>query len=193
MPSAITLDITDGYSPSVMFPRETFFWRVRIRRWFRRCFRRWVVFFICDRISDGNGITDECYTDGRDPSVTPSVLLLSTEFIDVTDGISPSAKLYNVVVLYWLTKYFKKLSYFYPSWTLLFSSCDLGGDWCLGVGLYFYVKWKTCNVTKSINIICMQKKKRYIEYGFALQRVAMIVTWCFIIPTREFIFISVNL
>jgi hypothetical protein len=97
------------------------------------------------------------------------------------------------ILLYWLTKYFKKLSYFYPSWTLQFSSCDLGGDWCLGVGLYFYVKWKTCNVTKLINIICMQKKKRYIEYGFALQRVAMIVTWCFIIPIREFIFISVNL
>jgi hypothetical protein len=44
------------------------------------------------------GFTDDCYTDGRDPSVTPSVLLLPTEFIDVTDGISPSAKLYNVVV-----------------------------------------------------------------------------------------------
>jgi len=30
--------------------------RVRIRLYFRRCFRRWVVFFICDRISDENGI-----------------------------------------------------------------------------------------------------------------------------------------
>jgi hypothetical protein len=46
------------------------------------------------------GFTDDCYTDGRDPSVTPSVLLLPTECIDVTDGISPSAKLYNVVVKY---------------------------------------------------------------------------------------------
>jgi hypothetical protein len=44
------------------------------------------------------GFTDDCYTDGRDPSVTPSVLFLPTEFIAVTDGISPSAKLYNVVV-----------------------------------------------------------------------------------------------
>jgi len=44
------------------------------------------------------GFTDDCYTDGRDPSVTPSALLLPTECIDVTDGISPSAKLYNVVV-----------------------------------------------------------------------------------------------
>jgi len=45
------------------------------------------------------GFTDDCYTDGRDPSVTPSVLFLPMEFIAVTDGISPSAKLYNVVVL----------------------------------------------------------------------------------------------
>jgi len=44
------------------------------------------------------GFTDDCYTDERDPSVTPSVLFLPTECIDVTDGISPSAKLYNVVV-----------------------------------------------------------------------------------------------
>jgi len=42
--------------------------------------------------------TDDCYTDGRDPSVTLLVLFLPTEFITVTDGISPSAKLYNVVV-----------------------------------------------------------------------------------------------
>jgi hypothetical protein len=98
MPSAITLDITDGYSPSVMFPRETFFWPARIRRWFRRCFRRWVFFLFATELATKMGFTNDCYTDGRDPSVTPSVLLLPTEFIDVTDGISPSAKLYNVVV-----------------------------------------------------------------------------------------------
>jgi len=94
MPSVITLDITDGYSPSVMFPRETFFWRARIRR----CFRRWVFFLFATELATEMGFTDDCYTDGRDPSVTPSVLLLPTECIDVTDGISPSAKLYNVVV-----------------------------------------------------------------------------------------------
>jgi len=98
MPSAITLDITNGYSPSVMFPRETFFWRARIRLWFRRCFRRWVFFLFTTELATEMGFTDYCYTDGRDPSVTPLVLLLPTEFIDVTDGISPSAKLYNVVV-----------------------------------------------------------------------------------------------
>jgi hypothetical protein len=35
---------------------------------------------------------------GRDSSVTPSVLLLPTDFIAVTDGISLSVKLDNVVV-----------------------------------------------------------------------------------------------
>jgi len=87
MPSVITLDITDGYSTSVMFLRETFFWRARIRRW--------VVFLFTTELA-----TEMGFTDGRDPSVTPSVLLLPTECIDVTDGISPSAKLYNVVVFF---------------------------------------------------------------------------------------------
>jgi len=98
MPSVITLDITDGYSPSAMFPRETFFWRARIRRWFRRSFCRCVFFLFATELATEMGFTDDCYTDGRDPSVTPSVLLLPTECIDVTNGISPSAKLYNVVV-----------------------------------------------------------------------------------------------
>jgi hypothetical protein len=90
MPSVITLDITDGYIPSVMFPRETFFWRARIRRWLRR----WVVFLFATELATEMGFTDDCYTDG----CGPSVLLLPTECITVTDGISPSAKLYNVVV-----------------------------------------------------------------------------------------------
>jgi len=98
MPSVITLDITDGNIPSVMFPRETFFWRACIHRRCRRCFRRWVFFLFATELATEMGFTDDCYTDGRDPSVTPSVLLLPTECIDVTDGISPSAKLYNVVV-----------------------------------------------------------------------------------------------
>ena len=44
------------------------------------------------------GFTDDCYTDGRVQSVIPSVLFLPTDFIAVTDGISPSVKLDNVVV-----------------------------------------------------------------------------------------------
>jgi hypothetical protein len=44
------------------------------------------------------GFTDECYTDGRVPSMSPSVLFSPTDFIAVTDGMSPSVKLDNVVV-----------------------------------------------------------------------------------------------
>jgi hypothetical protein len=94
MPSVITLEITDGIYPSVMFPRETFFWRARIRR----CCRRLVVFLFATELATKMGFTDDYYTDGRDPSVTPSVLFLPMDFIAVTYGISPSAKLYNVVV-----------------------------------------------------------------------------------------------
>jgi hypothetical protein len=86
MPSVITLDITDGYIPSVMFPREIFFWRARIRRW--------VVFLFATELATEMGFTDDCYTN----RCGPSVLLLPTECITVTDRISPSAKLYNVVV-----------------------------------------------------------------------------------------------
>jgi hypothetical protein len=58
-----------------------------------------VVFLFATELATEMRFTDDCYTDGRDPSVTPSVLLLPTECIDVTDGISPSTKLYNIVVL----------------------------------------------------------------------------------------------
>jgi hypothetical protein len=44
------------------------------------------------------GITDDYYTDGRVPSVSPSVIISPTEFIPVTDRISPSVKLFNGVV-----------------------------------------------------------------------------------------------
>jgi hypothetical protein len=53
--------------------------------------------------------TDDWYTDGRVPSVIPSVLFLPTDFIAVTDGMSPSVKLDNVVVyrLYIYRKYYR--------------------------------------------------------------------------------------
>jgi hypothetical protein len=44
------------------------------------------------------GFTDDCYTDGRVPSVSPSILFSPTDFIAITDGLSPSVKLDNVVV-----------------------------------------------------------------------------------------------
>jgi hypothetical protein len=98
MLSIITLEISDGVIPSVMFPREIFFWHARIRLYFHRCFRRWMIFLFATELATEMGFTDDCYTDGRDPSVTPSVLLLPMDFITVIDGISPSVKLDNVVV-----------------------------------------------------------------------------------------------
>jgi hypothetical protein len=44
------------------------------------------------------GFTDDCYTDGRVPSVRPSGIISATDFIPVTDGISLSVKLFNGVV-----------------------------------------------------------------------------------------------
>jgi hypothetical protein len=44
------------------------------------------------------GFTDDCFTDGRVPSVIPSVWFSPMDFIAVTDGMSPSVKLDNVVV-----------------------------------------------------------------------------------------------
>jgi hypothetical protein len=45
------------------------------------------------------GFTDDCYTDRQVPSVSPSVLFSLTDFVAVTDGMSPSVKLDNVVVI----------------------------------------------------------------------------------------------
>jgi hypothetical protein len=70
MPSVLSRVITDGFIPSVMFPRETFFWRARIRLYYRQCFRRWVVFLFATELATEMGFTDDCYTDGSVPSVS---------------------------------------------------------------------------------------------------------------------------
>jgi hypothetical protein len=51
MPSVITVEIADKFIPSVMFPQETFF-LARANLSVRPSMG---VFFICDRLSDGNG------------------------------------------------------------------------------------------------------------------------------------------
>jgi len=86
----ITVEIADRFILSVMFPRETFFFAhvypsVRLSV-FRRC-----VFFL---FATEMGFTDDCYTDGR----VPSVIISPMNFIPVTDGRSPSVKLFNGVV-----------------------------------------------------------------------------------------------
>jgi hypothetical protein len=68
---------------------------------FRRC-----VFF-----STEMGFTDDCYTDGRVLSVRPSGIISPTDFIPVTDGISPSVKLFNGVVN-WLASFFFLIDFF---------------------------------------------------------------------------------
>jgi hypothetical protein len=45
------------------------------------------------------GVTDDWYTDGQVPLVRPLVCFSPMDFIAVTDGISPSVKLDNVVVI----------------------------------------------------------------------------------------------
>jgi hypothetical protein len=79
-------------------PAGNFFWRTRIRLYYRRCFRRWVVFLFATELATEMGFTDDCYTDGTLPSVSPSVLFSPTDCIAFTDGIIPSVKLDNVVV-----------------------------------------------------------------------------------------------
>jgi hypothetical protein len=57
-----------------------------------------VFFLFATDLATEMEFTDDWYTDGRVPSVRPSVMISPTDFIAVTDGISPSVKLDNVVV-----------------------------------------------------------------------------------------------
>jgi hypothetical protein len=58
------------------------------------------VFLFATELATEMGFTDDCYTDGSIPSVSPSVLFSPTDFIAITDGINPSVKLDNVVVIF---------------------------------------------------------------------------------------------
>jgi hypothetical protein len=53
-------------------------------------------FLFATELETEMGVTDDYYTDER----VPSVIILPTEFIPVTDRISPSVKLFNGVVLF---------------------------------------------------------------------------------------------
>jgi hypothetical protein len=57
-----------------------------------------LFFFITDRSGDGIIITDAHDADRINPSEIPSVIILPMGFVPYTDGINPSAKLYNGVV-----------------------------------------------------------------------------------------------
>jgi hypothetical protein len=74
-----------------MFPRGIFFLArvsvcITVGGWF---------FLFATDLATEMGFTDDCFTDGR----VPSVFFSPTDFIAVTDGIIPSVKLDNVVVM----------------------------------------------------------------------------------------------
>jgi len=58
-------------------------------------FRRWVFLFATDLATE-MGFTDDWYTDER----VPSVIIVPTNFIAFTDGMSLSVKLVNGVVIH---------------------------------------------------------------------------------------------
>jgi hypothetical protein len=93
MPSVITLKSTDGLAVGNVPARNIFLARVSVcitvGGWF---------FLFATELATEMGFTDDWFTDGELPSVTPSVLFSPTDFIAVTDGINPSVKLDNVVV-----------------------------------------------------------------------------------------------
>jgi len=61
-------------------------------------FHRWVFFLFATELVTESGVTDNYYIDEHVPSVRPSVIISPTKFIPVTDGISPSVKLFIGVV-----------------------------------------------------------------------------------------------
>jgi hypothetical protein len=81
-----------------MFPREKKIWRGAYPSVRPSVFRRWVFFLFARELATEMGVTDDYYTDGRVPLVRPSVIISPTKCIPVTDGISPSVKLFNGVV-----------------------------------------------------------------------------------------------
>ena len=120
MPSVITLEISDGFILSVMFPRETFF-LARAYPSVRPSVCPSVgVFFICDRISDENGIYRRLLYR-RTCSVGESVGMV------FTDGMSPSVKLDNFVVyIIFFSLFFVLILLFFQ---FVFSICCFFSNW----------------------------------------------------------------
>jgi hypothetical protein len=58
-----------------------------------------VFFIFATELATEMGFTDDWYTDRRFPSVSPSGIISPMDFIALIDGIIPSVKLDNVVVV----------------------------------------------------------------------------------------------
>jgi hypothetical protein len=84
----ITVEIADGFIPSIMFPRETFFFCARVFVCKTIDVSSVCVFLFAIELATKMGFTDDCYTDGCVPSVRPSVIISPTDFIPMTDGRS---------------------------------------------------------------------------------------------------------
>jgi hypothetical protein len=97
-PSVITVGVSDGFIPSVMFPRETFFFGAHVSVCKTVGVPLVGSYFFVTELTTQRVVTDDYYTDGRVPSERPSVIISPTALIPVTDGISPSVKLFNDVV-----------------------------------------------------------------------------------------------
>ena len=94
----ITVEIADKFIASVMFPRESFFFCVRVSVCKTVGVPSVGVFLFATDLATEMGVTDDWYTDGRVPSMRPSVIISPTDFIPINDGISLSVKLFNGVV-----------------------------------------------------------------------------------------------
>jgi len=95
MPSVITLKSTDGLVVGNVPARNFFLARVSVCITVGVSVGEWFFLFATE-LATKMGFIDDCFTDGRDPSV----LFSPTEFITITDGINPSVKLDNVVVFH---------------------------------------------------------------------------------------------
>ena len=85
MPSESTINITDGNAVG-NFPTGNFFGaRVSVCITVGVSVGGWFFLFAIELATE-MGFTDDCYTDGRVPSVIPSVLFSPTDFITVTIG-----------------------------------------------------------------------------------------------------------
>jgi len=85
-----------------MFPRENCFFGARVSVGVPSV--GGFFLFVTELVTE-RGVTDDYYTDGRVTSVRPSVIILPTELIPGTDGISPSVKLFNGVVISNIERY----------------------------------------------------------------------------------------
>jgi hypothetical protein len=98
MPSVITLKSTDGLAVGNVPARNFFLARVSVCITVGVFVGGWFFLFATELATE-MGFTDDWFTDGALPSVNPSVLFSPTDFIAFTDGINPSVKLDNVVVI----------------------------------------------------------------------------------------------